>query len=162
MQRVGARLGVIANAKSRFLFFMIKESEEATLAPFRLFESVDVLLSFRSFIGSISLSSAQLVLLLCTSGHRFRFFDRSTIKCPFCPSNSWLTGHLFSCSMVEPTLARNGVTLCAFEEAMRVGSWKRVLFLFFEVLTIWKNSFADCTIEDSTIQILWDDAIALL
>jgi hypothetical protein len=59
--------------------------------------------------------------------------------------------------MIEPILARNGVSLHDFEDGMRKGNWKRVLFCLAESLTIWKNSFADCLFEDCVIQGLMQD-----
>jgi hypothetical protein len=161
IDRVATRIQVIVQVRTRFVFFMIKESDEATLAPFRLFESVEVLQSFRSFLGQISISSAHLVVLICSSGHRFRFFEWAAVKCPFCPSNSWLTSHLFTCPMVEPVLARNGVLLTNFESSMRTGNWRSLLHLLFETLTVWKNSFVDCIIDDCAIQTLHQDALTL-
>jgi hypothetical protein len=64
--------------------------------------------------------------------------------------------------MVEPVLARNGVTFHNFEEAMREGNWKSLLFLMHEMLIVWKNSFADSVIEESAIQLLRADALTLL
>ncbi len=51
IQRVSDRLSVVQRARTRFLFCLLKETEESTLAPFRLFDSPDVLLSFRSLLG---------------------------------------------------------------------------------------------------------------
>ncbi len=157
-ERVEARLSRIANARAQFVFSLLQVSDEATLAPFRLFQSHEVLVSFRSFLGQISKSSADTLLLCCSSGHRFRFFNRPALRCPLCASGSWLTSHLFSCKMVEPILSRNGVTLTEFENGMRVGDWKAVLFFLAESLTLWKNSFTDCLLEDCVIQGLLTDA----
>ncbi len=74
------------------------------------------------------------------------------------PSNSWLTSHLFTCPMIEPILARNGVLLSSFECSMRTGNWRSLLHLLFEMLTVWKNSFVDCIIEDCATQALHQDA----
>lgn len=57
-----------------------------------------------------------------------------------------------------PILRRNGAALEVFEDGMRSGNWKAVLFSLAESLTIWKNSFADCLIEDLVIQGLMTDA----
>ncbi len=68
---VSSRLSPISRSRTRFLFHLLSTTDEATLAPFRLFKSIEVLVSFRELIGSISTSSAELLLLLCSSGHRF-------------------------------------------------------------------------------------------
>jgi hypothetical protein len=133
-------------------------SDEATLAPFRLFESVDILISFRSLLGSISKSSADFLLLILSSGHRFRFFNRTALKCPLCSSSSWLTEHLFSCHVVQNLLARNNVTWDDFVTQMGKGQWKEVLLMIHEVMTIWKNSFETCALEDATLATLCYDA----
>jgi hypothetical protein len=161
IERVEARLVRIRNARVEFVFALLHVSDEATLAPFRLFQSADVLTSFRSLLGQVSKSSADLLLLCCSSGHRFRFFNRPALRCPLCASASWLTQHLFSCSLVEPILSRNGVSLSDFQSGMSVGNWKSVLFSLAEALTIWKNSFVDCLIEDSAIRGLFSDASSL-
>jgi hypothetical protein len=157
-ERVESRLVRIANARAQFVFSLLQVSDEATLAPFRLFQSFEVLVSFRSLLGQISKLSADILLLCCSSGHRFRFFNRPALRCPLCASGSWLTSHLFSCKMVEPILRRNGASLDEFEKGMSSGDWKAVLFSLAESLTIWKNSFADCLFEDSVIQGLLTNA----
>jgi hypothetical protein len=60
--------------------------------------------------------------------------------------------------MVEPILKKNGAALEVFEDGMSSGNWRAVLFSLAESLTIWKNSFADCLIEDCVIQGLITDA----
>jgi hypothetical protein len=99
--------------------------------------------------------------MCCSSGHRFRFFNRPALRCPLCATGSWLTPHLFLCRLVEPILTRNGVSLNDFQDGMSTGNWKSVLFCLAETLTIWKNSFVDCLIEDCAIQGLFSDAVGL-
>jgi hypothetical protein len=161
IDRAESRLIRIKHARAPFAFSLLQVSDEATMAPFRLFQSVETLISFRLFLGKISKSSADILLLCCSSGHRFRFFNRAALRCPLCSNASWLTPHLFSCPMIEPVLARNGVSLCDFEDGMREGNWKRVMFCLAESLTIWKNSFSDCVLEDTAIYGLLQDACNL-
>jgi hypothetical protein len=158
LDRVSTRLAPITRSRTRFLFHLLAATDEATLAPFRLFQSVEVLVSFRELLGSISKNSADLLLLLCSSGHRFRFFEHTALKCPLCSCSSWLTNHLFTCPIIEPLLARNGVTWEDFEKNMGEGKWKEVLFSLHEVVTIWRNSFETCTIDDVVLNSLYTDA----
>jgi hypothetical protein len=44
---------------------------------------------------------------------------------------------------------------------MRTGNWRSLLHLLFETLTVWKNSFVDCIIDDCAIQTLHQDALTL-
>jgi hypothetical protein len=161
IQRVSVRLSVIQGARDRFLFFLLKETSEATLAPFRLFSTPGVLLSFRSLLGQISKESAHLLLLTCSSGLRFRFFNRPALRCPLCSQGSWLTEHLFQCKNIEPLLARNNVSYADFRHCMTVGDWKGLLFLLHEVLMTWKLSFSDCLIGDDALRVLLADAESL-
>jgi hypothetical protein len=161
IDRVANRLAPISRSKTRFLFFLLQATDEATLAPFRLFANADVLTSFRELVGSLSKDSADLLLLFLSSGHRFRFFDRSTLKCPLCSCSSWLTNHLFSCPIVEPLLTRNNVTWCDFENGMREGKWREVLLLLHEAVLVWRNSFEACSIDDNALTSLYDDACKL-
>ncbi len=156
--RVEARLARIRHSRTQFTFSLLQVSEEVTLAPFRLFQTPEVLTSFPSLLGHISESSADLLLLCCSLGHRFRFFKRPALRCPLCSTESWLTPHLFSCVLIEPILARNGVTWSEFENGMRKGDWRVVLFALAESLRLWRNSFADCLIKDCAIQGLLADA----
>jgi hypothetical protein len=158
LQRVSDRLAVVNRARTRLLFFMIKESSESTLAPFRLFNLPDVLSSFRTFIGTVSRETAHIVLLLCSAGHRFRFFSRPALRCPLCNQGSWLTDHLMTCAFVEPLLARNNISLAAFRRCMAEGAWKDLLFILHEVMLIWKNSFDDCAIDDLYLISMLTDA----
>jgi hypothetical protein len=68
LERVNERLSPVSHARTNVLFWMIRETTEATLAPFRLFSSADVLVSFREFLGQVSHSTAKFVLLICSSG----------------------------------------------------------------------------------------------
>ncbi len=113
-----------------------------------------------TFLGKFKwcLGSADFILLVCSSGHRFRFFDRTALKCPLCSCSSWLTSHLFSCPAVELLLARNGVRWDDFKLRMGKGEWREVLFLIHETMTTWKNTFQDCVIEDDVLCILLRDA----
>jgi hypothetical protein len=156
--RVTSRFAPIARSRLAFLFCLLQATDEVTMAPFRLFRTPDVLSSFREFLGTISRPSAELVLLFCSSGLRFRFFDRTTLKCPLCSNSSWLTGHLFSCPITEPLLARNGVIWEDFRASMAEGEWKRDLLQIHEVLTVWKNSFELRLIDDTMLQNLLVDA----
>jgi hypothetical protein len=158
IDRVEARLAPISRAKSEFIFRLLTATDEATVAPFRLFGSAQTLTSFRELLGSISKTSANLLLLFCSSGHQFRFFDYTALKCPLCSHSSWLTSHLFCSPLVEHLLARNGITWSDFEMGMRPGTWKAVLFLVHEVVTVWKNSFSTCVNEDAALCTLLDDA----
>ncbi len=65
-ERVETRLTRIRNARTQFVFALIQVSDEATLAPFRLFQTVEVLNSFRSLLGRLSKPSADLLLLCCS------------------------------------------------------------------------------------------------
>jgi hypothetical protein len=161
LDRVATRLSPISRARTKFLFHLLTATDEATLAPFRLFESDIVLTSFRALLGKISKSSANFLLLICSSGHRFRFFHYTALKCPQCSNSSWLTSHLFTCPLVESHLARNGVSWCDFEHGMRKGKWREVLFLLHEVMTVWKNSFPTCVIDDVVLTRLLSDANSL-
>jgi hypothetical protein len=162
MDRVSSKLSPFSRSvRTRFLFHLLRVTDEATLAPFRLFESVEVLESFRELLGSISKSSADTLLLFCSSGHRFRFFEYSALKCPLCSCSSWLFNHLFTCRVTEPLLVRNGVSWEDFETNMGKGKWKEVLFLLHETMTVWRNSFTTCVIDDLTMNSLYDDACKL-
>jgi hypothetical protein len=158
IERISSRLSPIARSRTQFIYHLLQATDEATLAPFRLFKSPDTLVSFREVIGTISKSSADFLLLICSSGHRFRFFNRTTLKCPLCPCSSWLTAHLFTCPVVENLLARNGVSWDTFKLRMGNGDWKEVLFLLYEVMLVWKNTFQDCAFDDSALQALYRDA----
>ncbi len=158
IDRVSARLSPMARSRTPFLFHLLKVSDEATLAPFRLFETVEVLISFRELLGAISKSSKDFLLLILTSGHRFRFFHRTALKCPLCSSSSWLTEHLFNCAMVKTLLARNGVVWEEFARQMGLGQWGGILFTLHEVMTIWKNTFETCILEDVIFEMLYQDA----
>jgi hypothetical protein len=68
-ERVESRLVRIRHARVLFAFSLLQVSEEATLAPFRLFQTAEILTSFRSLLGQISKSSADTLLLCCSSGH---------------------------------------------------------------------------------------------
>jgi hypothetical protein len=136
LQRVSDRLSAVRGARTRLLFFMLKETTESTLAPFRLFSSPDVLSSFRTLLGTVSRETSQILLLLCTSGHRFRFFSRPALRCPLCNQGSWLTEHLMTCILIEPILARNNISLATFRHCMSVWDWKKLLFLLHEVLLV--------------------------
>jgi hypothetical protein len=161
LERIDEKLARLRNSRAQFVFSLLKVSDEVTLAPFRLFQSTEILVSFRSLLGVISKPSADLLLLCCSSGLRFRFFNRPTLRCPLCACGSWLTSHLFTCAMVEPILSRNGVSLCDFENGMSTGDWKAVLLALAETMTIWKNSFSDCLINDCVVQGLYTDALRL-
>jgi hypothetical protein len=41
---------------------------------------------------------------------------------------------------------------------MRKGTWKSVLFSLYEVMTVWKNSFSTCVIDDTVLRTFLDDA----
>jgi hypothetical protein len=161
MDRASSRLSPISRSRTQFLFHLLRVTDEVTLAPFRLFETVEIMVSFCELIGSISKSTADLLLLFCSSGHRFRFFEYVALKCPLCSCSSWLFNHLFTCAVTEPLLARNGIFWADFETNMGKGKWREVLFLLHEVLTVWKNSFTTCTIDDVTMTLLYDDACKL-
>jgi hypothetical protein len=158
IDRVSARLCPLTRSQTRFLFHLLKVSDEAALAPFCLFETVEVLISFCEFLGTISKSSADFLLLILTSGHCFRFFHRTALNCPLCSSSSWLTEHLFNCAVVKTLLARNGVTWEDFMEQMGLGQWRGILFMLHEVMTIWKNTFETCMFEDTLLEMLYQDA----
>jgi hypothetical protein len=158
IDRISSKLSPISRSRTQFLYHLLQATDEATLAPFRLFESPDILISFREMISNISKSSADFLLLICSSGHRFRFFNRTTLKCPLCSCSSWLTAHLFTCPMVENFMARNGVSWDVFKLRMGKGEWKKVLFLLHEVMLIWKNTFQDCVIDDIVLNTLLKDA----
>jgi hypothetical protein len=161
IQRVSDRLSVLQGSRTRFLFFLLKETRESTLAPFRFFSSPEVLVSFQVLLGQISKESTHLILLTCTSGLRFRFFNRPALRCPLCSRESWLTEHLFQCKSIEPLLARNNVSFADFRHCMTIGEWKGMLFLLYEVLMAWKLSFTDCLIEDDSLSRLLTDAESL-
>jgi hypothetical protein len=158
IDRVAARLLPLSRARTKFLFHLLSVTDEATLAPFRLFESDRVLISFWALLGKLSKSSANFLLLICSSGHRFRFFEYTALKCPLCSHSSWLTSHLFTCPLVENLLAKNGVSWKDFELSMREGKWREVLFLLHEVVTVWKNSFPTCIFEDAVLTTFLCDA----
>ncbi len=158
IDRIFSRLSPIARSRTQFLYHLLQATDEATLAPFRLFKSPDILISFREMISTVSKPTADFLLLICSSGHRFRFFNRTTLKCPLCPCSSWLTAHLFTCPMVKNLLARNGASWDAFKLRMRNGEWKEVLLLLHEVTLIWKNTFYDCAFDDVTLNTLLRDA----
>jgi hypothetical protein len=158
IDRVSTRLSMISRARSRFLFHLLLATDEATLAPFRFFESMEVLISFRELIGSVSKSTADFLLLILTSGHRSRFFNSTALKCPLCTCSSWLTEHLFTCNVVLSLLARNNVTWEEFRIRLGEGKWKEALFMVFEVMTIWKNTFETCILEDVIFEMLYQDA----
>jgi hypothetical protein len=158
IERVQTRLSPLSRARTRFLYHLLAATDEVTLAPFRIFESEQVLISFRALLGKVSKSTANLLLLICSSGHRYRFFEHTALKCPLCSHSSWLTSHLFTCPIVENYLTRNGVTWGDFEQGMRRGKWREVLFLVHEVMTVWKNSFPTCSIDDVILTTLSIDA----
>jgi hypothetical protein len=158
IDRISSRLAPISRSRTKFLFHLIQATEEVTLAPFRFFQTPEVLDSFRVMLGKISKTSADFTLLICSSGHRFQFFDRSALKCPLCSCSSWLTSHLFLCPVIEPLLARNGVRWEDFRMRMGQGDWREVLFLIHETLVTWKNSFQDCVIENDVLNKLLQDA----
>ncbi len=161
IQRVSDRLSVLQGARTRFLFLLLKETNESTLALFRFFSSPEVLLSFRSFLGQISKESAHLLLLTCNSGLRFCFFNRLALRSSLCCQGSWLTDHLLQCRTIKPLLARNNVSCAAFRHCMAVGEWKGLLFLLHEVLLAWKLSFSNCLINDNALRILLSDVESL-
>jgi hypothetical protein len=154
---VMTRLDPLRSSRSRFTFLLLKETDDTTLAPFRLFESVEVFDSFRSMLGTVSKDSASLVLLFCSSGIRFRFLARASHFCPCC-GTPWLTSHFFTCTVVEPQLARNDIYLASFQESLRVGEWAKVLFLIYEMLLLWKSWFvSDCILDDAALTNLKTD-----
>jgi hypothetical protein len=65
---------------------------------------------------------------------------------------------LFTCPLVENLLARNGVSWGDFEKSMRGGTWREVLFLLYEVVTVWKTPFPTCIIEDAVLTTFLHDA----
>jgi hypothetical protein len=147
----------ISNSRDTFLYLMVQATDEATLAPFRLFSSSEVLCSFRDLLGDLSPNSSKFLLLFLTSGHRFRFFARSRLSCPHC-SQSWLTSHFFTCRVMSPLLQPAEITLNNFETYLRGGLWGKLLHLIFEVVTLWKGCLEDCTIDDEVLRALRLDA----
>jgi hypothetical protein len=60
--------------------------------------------------------------------------------------------------MVKTLLARNGVVWEEFARQMGLGQWGGILFTLHEVMTIWKNTFETCILEDVIFEMLYQDA----
>jgi hypothetical protein len=150
------RIGAINRSRLDFLFLMLTSTDEVTMAPFRCFRSSEILTSFRSMLGKISLKSASLILTFCSSGMRFRFFDRASVTCPSC-RRSWLTEHMFACPAVEPVLARNGISYSSFCDSIRDGKWGVMIMMIYEVLTTWKSWAVFCAISEDDLNLLLRD-----
>jgi hypothetical protein len=152
-----SRLQAINRSRHDFLFLMLSSTDEVTMEPFRCFRSPATLSSFRGMLGKISLSSASLILSFCSSGMRFRFFNRSAVTCPACRRVSWLTKHMFECPVVGSILARNGIDYTSFCASIRDGKWDVMITLIHETLTTWKSWAVFCEIPEDELNRLFCD-----
>ncbi len=160
-ESVMGRLKPLTRSKNDFLFILLKQSEESTMAPFRCFVSAEVLASFREMLGQVSRPTASMILVFCSSGLRFRFFSHPTILCPAC-RRPWLTEHLFKCNAVEQLLAWNAITYEAFCSFMGNGAWGQVIGVIVEVLRVWKSWAVGCEIEDDLLTTMSNDAARIV
>jgi hypothetical protein len=111
-------------------------------------------------LGCVSLQTASMILIFCSSGLRFRFFPHTCLLCPAC-RHPWLTEHLFSCAAVEPLLAWNEISYTHFCSLLRSGKWAQMIEVMVEVIRIWKSWAVFCDIDDELLAVMTDDASKL-
>lgn len=140
-----------------FTFQFISTSDSQSLSFFVLFESEDVLRSFRVFLQNLG-CRVRLVLLFCTSLLRFRFCKLPRELCPLC-GRVWMWEHFFTCRYLEvaPGLDSNTQVLTIVQGHVRRGEWEIFLQYVRFYLLEWHDLVRDPMFSDSDINALCDD-----
>jgi hypothetical protein len=135
-----------------FVFQFIKTSDSQTLTFFTIFESVEVLASFRQLVQDLGVH-ARLLLLFCASLLRFRFCSTPRELCPLC-GRVWLWEHFFTCRFLEvaPGLDSGSQVLSSVSGHISRGEWDIVLHYVRFYLLEWHDlvrepSFSELEIE---------------
>jgi hypothetical protein len=83
-----------------FSFYYIARGDSDSMSFFRLFQDPSVLVSFRTFITSLSPQHRRLVILFSASLLRYRFCSNFCEFCPLC-GKRWLWEHFFACRRLD-------------------------------------------------------------
>jgi hypothetical protein len=105
-----------------FLFFYLQECDSDSLSFFRLFDSPEVLYSFRSYLESIPFAQRRLIIPFTSSLLRFRFCPTPREYCPLC-GRRWLWIHFFCCTKLDiaPDVSARAQVFCDVSEHIKLG-----------------------------------------
>jgi hypothetical protein len=150
MENVLARAG-----HPHFNFQFIKTSDSPSLSFFVLFQSKEVLVSYRNFLQSLPWDQARLLLLFSTSLLRFRFCKTARELCPLC-GKAWTWEHFFSCRYLEvaPGLSSNVQVLAIVSDHIRLGQWEILVQYVRFYLLEWHDLIREPAIPASLIDAL--------
>jgi hypothetical protein len=139
----------------QFTFQFIKTSDSVTLSFFTLFDTPEILASFRLFIQSLDWGQARIVLLFSASLLRFRFCSTPRELCPLC-GKAWTWEHFIVCRYLEvaPGLDSNVQVLATISDHIRICQWESVVQYIRFYLLEWCDLVREPAISVSVIDAL--------
>ena len=139
---------------SYFNFAYLQGSSSDTTSFYRIFDSCEVLQSFRFVLSSLKYEQGRLLVLFTSSYLRWKFGKKGQEECPFC-RKSWNWEHFFLCKFMTFSFGDARLIFPFIRGLICEGQWS----LFFEylqvVLLAWHDALENPIIFADTISKLF-------